>query len=114
MANSEMDQIKSFSWHPYKNEIFYLKGCAFGTPSGGELYSTDIKGNKRLAAWTEHEKVLKIFEFQTEDTGIYFTIARFVEGEIFPLEERLHIRIAYDRLNEGQAITPEMLNIKDL
>jgi len=65
-----------------------------------------------LIAQSEPKNIFKIFEFQTEDDGIYFTIAQFKENELFPLEKRLHIKISYDRLYEGVIITPEMLNLK--
>ena len=112
MSNFSEEQVKSFSWHPIKNNILYIQGYAFGTPSGGDLFITDIFGNKFLAAKTEPKSILKIFGFRVEDDGVNLSLAQFREGKLFPLKKRLHKKIPFEKLYKGVTITPETLNLK--
>ena len=111
LTGSGEEQVKAFEWHPTKNEIFYLQGYAFGPPSGGNLYITDVNGNKSLAVQTESNDRLKIFNFKIETDGIYFTVAQFDANDIIPLRDRLHIKLSFSQIYQGAIITPKMLGL---
>ncbi len=49
--NTGRTRVKSFRWHPYRDELFYVSGPTHGTVSvGGSLNRVNLQGRRQLVA----------------------------------------------------------------
>jgi SPOR domain len=69
-------KVKDFSWHPSKNEIFYIYGPTHGAMDlGGKLYSIDLETMKiGMIAATENPYLIE--KIKAERNGIILTIMK--------------------------------------
>jgi hypothetical protein len=76
---SSNDAVKSFHWHPNKNLIFFVEGYTWGTVTvGGDLFSVDLKGNRKTIIVADRKKGEEIFrDFRIENNTIYYKIVHF-------------------------------------
>ncbi len=86
--------IKSYKWHPKQNKILYVFGNTFGTVSvGGNLYLTDMHGNKQMVIEADTKKREEIsWDFKVIKNLIYYKVAHFDD-------QFLHIKYTLHKLN---------------
>lgn len=90
---SRQNKVKDFSWHPSKNELFYIYGYTFGSmDSGGDLYAISIDSLKsRMIVTTENRNRFLIEKIKMVKNGIYLTIMQLKDGA--PLKQRIYKKI---------------------
>ena len=73
--------VKYFLWHPTKDEIFFVEGYGMGTVHiGGNLYSIDLKGNRKEIVVADRNKREEIFwKFKIFGNILIYQIAHFDE-----------------------------------
>ena len=80
-TNINREAIKSFLWHPAKNEIIFVEGYPYGTITiGGSLYFCDLDGNKHILAEKNiaHNKEIH-FKVFIDDKNIFYRVGQLDE-----------------------------------
>ncbi|MGD2091213.1 MAG: SPOR domain-containing protein [Candidatus Aminicenantes bacterium] len=90
---SRQNKVKDFSWHPSKNELFYIYGYTYGSMDlGGDLYVISIDSLKsRMIVTTENRNRFLLEKINIVKNGINLTIMQLKDGA--PLKQRIYKKI---------------------
>lgn len=97
LTDNEQSQkaVKSFHWHPQKNQLFFVEGHAFGTVSvGGNLYRIDTTGKRKAVVLADTEKREEIgAEFTIKADSIHYSLYQFDEQYIHKTQSQHNIKL---------------------
>jgi hypothetical protein len=97
LTDNEQSQkaVKSFHWHPQKNQLFFIEGHAFGTVSvGGNLYMIDTAGQRKTIVLANTDKREEIgAEFTIKANSIHYSLYQFDAQYIHKTQSQRKIKL---------------------